>query len=404
MSGQWRGGQIDHGTLHIAHQVDHAKHRVVLGVDGREIPGNLGAHPQQPLQIPGVEVLHGSSHAHRAGVVLIEHHHLLGHVALGVLHLGHHHVVAALEVRNWPLHYRASPFIKHPLGRRLAAHLPKVRIGVGLRQSNQRLGDYVLLAAHNQLLALRCDVRQNIHHLARGTGAALGFLALHREALAGAHAALFVLAHQRDVVLVHAGPAIHNVLIFQAIAHVQLARLVDDGVHILCHRLQLPALRRVEFGEIVVCRLVGHARAAILQARLARVALGNHRVGLLGVAGVQVFLHILHAQSHQAHLVHQWLEFAGAKVLHPLGCALVEQLFFQVGVDAIGNLPGRLGDGLNYPLEIDVLVLQLVDDVIETSLHRGIPCGLRAGGGAGSAETNVGVSGVEVSVVAGGLM
>lgn len=84
-----------------------------------------------------------------------------------------------------------------------------------------------------------------------------------------------------------------------------------------------------------------------------------------------------------------------------MAARLWNQLFFQVGVDAIGNLPGRLGDGLHHPLEVNVLVLQLVDHIVKAGRNRGVPCGLRAGGGAGSAETNVGVGGVEGAVVAG---
>ena len=103
-----------------------------------------------------------------------------------------------------------------------------------------------------------------------------------------------------------------------------------------------------------------------------------------------------HSAAVEAHLVHQRLEFAVAKIRNALGCALVEQFFFQVGIDAVGDLAGRFGDGLHHALEVNVLVLQLVDHIVKAGLHRGVPAGggLPASVYACAAETNVGVGGV----------
>ena len=189
----------------------------------------------------------------------------------------------------------------------------------------QGLRHPVLLAAHDRALALHRDVGEDVDHLAGRAGAALDLAALDREALpdAGPRARALVLAHQRDVVLEHLAPALDDVGRLELVVDHHLARLGKDGVDLGGRGLQLAALGLVQVGEVVRRVLVGHAGPAILDLGI---ALGDDRVGLARVAGVQERVEVLDLQAVLGHRVDQGPQLLVDEVLGALGGAAVEQL------------------------------------------------------------------------------
>ena len=305
LASQRRAAEVEQSALHISQQVDWAEQRVVLGVDRTEITGDLRADAEQTLQALCVQVLHGLRHPQRARIVLVEFDGHLGNLAVRAAHLGDQHIVPAAIQRIDALHNLAQPRVEHLGLRRLCLNGPKPLDRMFLDQTHQGRRHDVLFPARNCTLAFLHDVGQHIHHFAQRTSPALRFLAADTEPLANSSAASLALTHQRDVVLEQIFPAVHRFLIFQAIFHIQLPCTLNDCIHLFGDRFQFRLGGRGQLGEILVGIGILHAGSAVCQIWVVGVALGNNPVRLLGVAGMQKFLHVSNGQIAGFDQAHQ---------------------------------------------------------------------------------------------------
>ncbi|MOA15995.1 hypothetical protein D3C78_1361840 [compost metagenome] len=114
LAGQRRGGQLEHRALHVAREVHHAEHGVVLGVDGGEPPGDVAHGPGQPIQLCGVHVLDCQCQARSAFVARVE-----NDVLILATDAQRHHVVAHLRALIHHRLYEAGVRVHHLLLRQV---------------------------------------------------------------------------------------------------------------------------------------------------------------------------------------------------------------------------------------------------------------------------------------------
>ena len=374
MPGDFRRAEIQHGILEVADDVRNAENGVVLRVHAGEVARNRRHESEEPFQLRRVQVLQGPHHFHGALVFRVEHDGALLNPAFSVRNLAHDHIVAGLVVRVRMRFNQAGGLVVAGNHRHLIDR-PEIRVRVELGQSKQRNRNAVLFAADDGLFPLHGDVGQNIHHRTGRAGPTLGLFALDREPLPDAHGAVFVLAHQWHVVVEHIRPAIGRFLRDQPVGYICLPSLGDDRINARCRGFKSLELRRVKVRKVVARLLVGHSGTAI---RHGRVALGNQRIGLFGMARVQVLIHVIQGKPAHGQVFRQRRQFGFNEIQRALCCAAVEQRLLKVRIPLVGDLAAGGTDGLYRSLGVDMLVLKDADQVVELAVRHLVPSRLAA--------------------------
>ena len=170
-------------------------------------------------------------------------------------------------------------------------------------------------------------------------------------------------------------PRLDRVRLLQAAFNQQLAGALGDGVDLCGNRLVDLALVFRNVCQVLAGILGVDARAAVLHFRIVRVDLGNLLVVLLGMAVVQVLLHLADAHVVLLHLLQNRVEFLVDEVLSPLGGAAMEQLFLDVGIPLVTDLTRGVLDGRLHALEVNVLVLQCANQIVLAILAKELGVG-----------------------------
>jgi len=95
------------------------------------------------------------------------------------------------------------------------------------------------------------------------------------------------------------------------------------------------------------------------------VALGKHRVGLRGVARVEVALKVGKRNARGVQPAQKRTQLVLEETLGAVRHPLVVELLAHVGVVQIHDHAAECSNALLHPLEIDVLVLELVEERID---------------------------------------